>query len=183
MGIHVSPDQKTVFGIQHQNNPRVIQKENIVDRQCPIVSFTGPEFCAFSVQMFPEIDCFVAVEDNDSRGKVTQICLSSGKVIKEYTNLGIGKIFTAKRIKNLCFLGGNNFLIRVIDVFSRSLILGPFKTSIGDILSIQICPVTTESHKIFLGITGRFLDFSNDKTDLFEITKFVEKYKFDAKKI
>ena len=98
-----------------------------------------------------------------------QIC----KEVKNYGDLGIGKMTSSHRFMDFVFFGGNQGKIKVLDLSTGKLLSGHLETSIRKIYSIQVCKKSPK--EIYLAVSGWDSDYTDDKTDLFDITDFLSK--------
>ena len=99
--------------------------------------------------------------------KVTTTSKSCKKV-RDFGDLGIEAINSSERFLNIVFFGGSDSKIRVLDLSTGELLPGHLETSIEYIFSIQVC---AKSHdEIYLAVSGGDAEYSDEKTDLFNIT-------------
>ena len=68
------------------------------------------------------------------------------------------------------FFGGIR-KIRVLDLSTGELLPGHIQTSIGCILSLQVC--VKSPSQIYLAVSGEYPDYSQGKTDLFDLSGFL----------
>ena len=68
------------------------------------------------------------------------------------------------------FFGGTESKIRVLDMLTSKLLPGQLKPSVKDIYSLQAC--VKSQYEIYLAVSESDLDYSDDKTDLFDLTDF-----------
>ena len=79
----------------------------------------------------------------------------------------------------MLIVGGSNGCIRVIDTDRMEVIGEVFQTAIGRIMSMQICKVEKmEVKKYYLNVTGARPDYSEGKTDVFELTNLFNIYPY-----
>ena len=95
----------------------------------------------------------------------------TGQKIKEYGDLGIGHIGSSHRFMNFVFFGGKERKIRILDLSTGELLQGHLETSVGWTRSLQVC---VKSHsEIYLAVSGSKIDYSNDRTDLFDLSGLI----------
>ena len=88
--------------------------------------------------------------------------------VKNIGNLGIGLIRSSHRFLDFVFFGGDQGKIRVLDLSTDKLLPWCQETSIGWICSLQVC---LKSHEeIYLAVSGWNTNYSDDKTDLFDLS-------------
>lgn len=95
------------------------------------------------------------------------------QLVKDYGNLGIDDITSSYQFRHFVFFGGYNNKIRVLDMSTGRLLPGFLKTSIQWIRSLQVCEKNTE--QIYLAVSGSKSDYSENKTDLFDLTGLLRK--------
>ena len=99
--------------------------------------------------------------------------IKSCEKVKNYGKLGIGEIISSHRFLDFFFFGGGSGIIRVLDLSTDKLLPGHLKTSIGCIYSLQVC--VKSCNEIYLTVSGSITDYSDNKTDLFDLTDFLQK--------
>ena len=90
------------------------------------------------------------------------------KLVKNYGDLEIGRNTSYYRFLDNVFFGGNEGKIKVLDLSTAEFFPDYLYTSIGWIISLQICRKSLD--KIYLTVTGSEYDYSDDKTDLFDVS-------------
>ena len=90
------------------------------------------------------------------------------KRVKDFGDLGIGCISSSHRFMHFVFFGGDQGKIRILDLSTGELLPVHLETSIGWICSLQVCVKSKD--EIYLAVSGCDNDYSNDKTDLFDLT-------------
>ena len=113
----------------------------------------------------------------DRDGQVHQYKLNktnkSCKKVRDYGNLKIDRIYSSHRFLHFVFFGGEDSKIKVLDLSTGELLPGCLETSIGWIRSLQVC--LRSNKEVYLAVSGRYPDYSHDKTDLFDLTKLFPK--------
>ena len=112
----------------------------------------------------------------DASGTVIQYSLKQGrsylKVEKHYGNLKIGEIKSGVKYGNVMVFGGSRHRISIIDVRLKKVVVSQFKTAIQDILSLCVGRV---KEKVVLSVSGFHSNYSEGKSDLFDIGKLINK--------
>lgn len=90
------------------------------------------------------------------------------KKVKDFGKIGIGWITSSYRFMNLNFFGGNRNKIKVLDLSTDKFLSAHLETSIRWIRSLQVCQ--KRDKQIYLAVSGWDYDYSDDKTDLFNLT-------------
>ena len=88
--------------------------------------------------------------------------------VKNFGDLGIESICSSARFMQFVFFGGSKGKVRVLDLSTGELLPGHIQTSIKYILSLQVC--VKSATEIFLAVSGVNSDYSDDKTDLFDLS-------------
>jgi hypothetical protein len=99
-------------------------------------------------------------------GSLFQFCLSSLKVVKNYGKIGVGEIFSIDIHGDLAVIGGNNDSFVIVNIKKREVVTKPKITAFGWIYSLRFCQV---KDKLLLIVGGKYPDYSQNKTDIFEI--------------
>ena len=125
-----------------------------------------------SILVCEKLDTLLAV---DSKSVLVQYDLSTCKVLRNYGNLKIRKVFSNVRIGHLVFFGGNHGQVRVLRLDTREVLGQPVQTSIGVIFSMNLC-IVGERYKersIVLVVSGLFPNYLGYETDIFDVTGLV----------
>ena len=88
--------------------------------------------------------------------------------VKNCKDDGICEIRSSYRFLEFVFFGGSKKKIRVFHLSTGELLPESLETSIWYIYSLQVC--VKKQVKIFLAVSGVRPDYSDDKTDLFDIS-------------
>ena len=88
-----------------------------------------------------------------------------------YGDLGIGWIISSHRFLQFVFFGGSEKKIKVLDLSTDQLLPGNLDTSIEYIYSLKVCVKSLK--EIYLAVSGAGFDYSDDKTDLFEVSSLL----------
>ena len=113
----------------------------------------------------------------DESGTVTQYGeMSSEKEWKKVTeyNLEVGKVQTGILLGKLAVFGGNNGKVQILDFLLRHM-HSPEESAVRDIHSLEVCKVSKTLTVLAVG--GNYPDYSESKTDLLDISEFLEKVK------
>jgi hypothetical protein len=94
------------------------------------------------------------------------------KIQAKYLDLGIGEIRCLSRFGNLLFAGADNNKLSVINTADKKVFPTKILTSIYSIYSLHVCNVSPT--KTYLTVTGHLPSYSDNKTDLLDISKFKE---------
>ena len=88
---------------------------------------------------------------------------------KDYGDVGVGKVYAIEWSGNFAVVGGSNGMISLIDMNRRQVIAQGIETAIGIINSLRFCRVS--QNEMHLAVGGYRNDYSNFKTDLFDVSK------------
>jgi hypothetical protein len=91
------------------------------------------------------------------------------KIQAKYSDLGIATVCCFSRFGNLLFAGGNGYTLCVINTADKKVLPEGIETAIFEIRSLQICEVSPS--ETYLSISGSKPCYSDNKTDLFDISK------------
>ena len=98
------------------------------------------------------------------------------KILKKYGNFYSGNMTAFANFGSLLFIGGTNYLVKVINVQKRFAYDFRIVTPVEMIESLTICLVNGESNelpsKVFLVVVGSESTISKNKTNVFDITEF-----------
>ena len=113
----------------------------------------------------------------DNHGQLVQYKVNTAsqtcEEVRDYGKLGIGEITSSHRFLHFIFFGGSDGKIRVLDMSTCEFLPGHIDTSISKIISLQVCVKTQK--EIYMAVSGEKPDYSNDKTDLFDISGLLSK--------
>ena len=170
----VLDDAKHVIGVDPGDTTNLILK-NVENGSK--VKFGGNDFSKFYISTLVYDEDTGSLYSGDSNGQLIQYKVDTANLtfekVKDYGDLGIGWITSSHRFLHFVFFGGNDGKIRVLDLSTGNLLSGHIDTSIKDIRSLQVCLKNLK--QIYLTVSGYESDYSNDKTDLFDITDFLLK--------
>ena len=95
-------------------------------------------------------------------------------MVHDYGDLGIGSVLSSARLGNLCFFGGwKSLSFAVVDTLTQQVVQTPVKTAVYaiDSLAVSIVDPNTPDAKAVLAVAGRTIDYSADRTDMFDVTQ------------
>ena len=171
----VLSDEATVVGVQLSDD-KVAAKEHIVDKSCPVVTYTAGTSTVFTLVVDQHANALLAGEETSNQyGRVVQYRLDTGDVAHDYDSLGIGAVLSSARLGNLCFFGGYPCGFAVINTLTHQVVHQPVKTAVGAIDSLTVWTASpgTPDAKAVLAVAGRLIDYSADCTDMFDVTQLV----------
>ena len=112
----------------------------------------------------------------DTCGELVQYKVNTAnlicKIVKYYEDLGIGAIRSSHRFMHFLFFGGTMNKIRVLGMSTGKLLPGHIDTSIRNIRSLQLC--VKNPKEIYLTVSSNIHDYSDDKTDIFDLSHFIK---------
>ena len=174
----VLSDNETILGVQYKGVYNLIKKENMNGPIESIFSYKGNEDSIYTMLLNEKTSTFLVGEDNNDNGKLLKYDLINGKIIKDYGSLGIRSIFSSTRLNNICFFSGHGCQsFTIINDYKNNVIFIPIKSAIQYNQSIEICEVkdlTNKTSIFMLVVTGNRPDYSNNKTDIFNVTSLIE---------
>lgn len=178
LGFRILSDQKTVIGVQRRSKLRVA-KEDILDESHPVVFYKAANSPVSVLILDQSAGLLLTGEGNGSNGRVIQYDLLSGRVLRDYASLGMGAVSSGARSGNLCFFGGwGSSSFAAIDTVRQRRVLGPVRTAVQNLLSLQICTLVTDSAraKKVLVVSGDDSDYSQNSPDMLDVTNLIEKF-------
>ena len=165
-------DSKHIIGVDADDLSKMIL-ENIDNGSK--IKFGGNIIC------FSEITSLIYNEDTrslysaDSVGDLLKYKINTaGKTcekVRIYLNFGKDGITSSHRFMHFVFFGWSSGKITVLDLSTDELLPGHLQTSIGYISSLQVC--VKNQNEIYLAVSGCKPDYSNEKTDLFDISGLI----------
>ena len=166
-------DAKHVIGIDPNDGKNLIL-ENIENRKADEIGWSDSSRNLISTLFYDKNTGYLYSGDLYSRlckFKVSTTSKSCERV-KDFGEIGIGRISTSCRFLHFVFFGGSNYKIRVLDLSTGDLFLEHLETSIRSIWSLQV--FVKSQDQIYLTVSGDYPDYSQDKTDLFDLTDFLQ---------
>ena len=169
----VLDDAKHVIGVD-PSDARNFILENIKNGTADKIQWIQSSYFFITTFVYDEDTGYLYTGDCDGRllqyklDKTTKSC----KKVKNYGKLKIGEISSSHRFLDFVFFGGTKKKIRVLDLSTNKLLPGHLQTSIGVICSLNVC-VKSED-KIYLTVSGIYSNYSDNKTDLFDLTDLLQ---------
>ena len=168
----VLDDAKHVIGVYSQDPGKLIFRDAYYGF---LIEFEKERYINYSITNLVYDDKTRSLFSGNNHGRLFRHKVDAQNktcpIVKDYGNLGIGSITSSDQFLHLVFFGGNRGKIRVFDVSTDKLLSGYIETSIRYIYSLQVC---VKSHEqIHLAVSGAYPDYSEDKTDLFDLTDFL----------
>ena len=90
-------------------------------------------------------------------------------MVKDYGLYKNSSIISTEKFGNLLAVGGYNRKLILINMNIRKILINPVDTAIYNIFSINFCSLYDNS-KLSLIVSGGSREFTNDNTDIFDIT-------------
>ena len=172
----VLSDQSTVIGISKANENTII-KQNITDLSEPIVTYTANARRAFTLGVDEPQNVLLAGGPGcNYHGQVVQCDLTTGQAIKNFDRIGIGYIITNVNVNNLWFFGGHrSSMFAVIDSVSRQALGKPVESAVASIFPMTVSNIeeTNARSKVLLWTVGNYPNYTENKSDMFDITALV----------
>lgn len=175
----VLSNERSIVGVQYKYGGKnnIILKEDILNDNPDY----GPQIFAllnlhnvYTVMADEETGSLLA---GDSIGNLVQYDLEDGFELKYYIFLGIGSITAAKSLGKIAVLGGQ-YNCTFIDLVNREIILQKsLKTAVEGIYSVELIQMVNKyrENKVYLMVCGGQPDYSQKKTDVFDVTEVFQK--------
>ena len=173
----VLSDQSTVVGVSYADR-NIIIKHSITDLSQPMVTYSANMGGVCTLRVDERQNVFFAGGFNFD-GKVVQYDLSTGQVVKAFDHVRVGAIWSSIRVDNLWIFGGiGESKFAVIDSVSRQVLGEPVESAILRIFSMTIWKIQGENNhsQALLLTVGYDPNYSENKTDVFDITALVDKH-------
>ena len=174
----VLSNERSIVGVQYKYGGKnnIILKEDILNDNPDY----GPQIFAllnlhnvYTVMADEETGSLLA---GDSIGNMVQYDLEDGFELKYYIFLGIGSITAAKSLGKIAVLGGQ-YNCTFIDLQRREIVLQKsLKTAVEGIYSVELIQMINKyrEKKVYLMASGGKPDYSQKKTDVFDVTEVFE---------
>ena len=120
-----------------------------------------------------------------NQGVIQEYDMSNGNLLYSYLSKDTEIIMELLKKEGFCFVGGSENLLKIMDTDTNKFIIDPIKTSIGIIFQMELCEIkdpNSDVSKIVLALAGKLQDYSNNQTDLFDVTALFEVnlYRFNS---
>ena len=169
-GVYI--DGQIVYSIQcdQQNQHQVIVKQNIQTGSSQIVSKLPDNFFVESLLLNKDTQSIF----------VSGACLEQEKSLLNEYQISTGTLLTSTsydakivmellQLKHFCFLGCSDNILKIMDITTRQ--LQSVNTALGIIFSMEFCVIPGDNgFRVVLALGGKMPDYSNQKTDLFDVT-------------
>lgn len=168
----VLSDEATVVGVQLSND-KAVAKEHITIKSRPVVTYSAGRSKVYTLAVDQHANLLLAGESKD---RVVQYRLDTGDVTHDYGSLGIGAVLSSARLGKLYFFGGwKSSSFAVIDTLTQQVVQSPVTTAVHAINSLAVWTANpnTLDAKAILAVAGRSIDYSADRTDMFDVTQLV----------
>lgn len=174
----VLSNERSIVGVQYKYGGKnnIILKEDILNDNPDY----GPQI--FALLNLHNVYTILADEETgsllagDSIGNLVQYDLEDGFELKYYIFLGIGSITAVRCLGKIAILGGQ-YNCTFIDLQKRECIMEKsIKTAVEGIYSVELYQMINKfnENKIYLLVSGGKPDYSQKKTDIFDVTDVFE---------
>ena len=160
------PDGKTIVGVDPKTQKNMILEDITLNKHTSFGNHTGSITCL----LYDQTTQTLFAGDNEDRviqyEKITKD--ESFKLTEDYGDVGLGTVLSSTQVGEFGVFGGSRGRIMVIDIKNRQRVDRFIYTAFGNIRSLEVCKMP--NLKILLSVTGRDPDYSEDKSDLFDLT-------------
>lgn len=174
----VLSNERSIVGVQYKYGGKnnLILKEDILNDHPDY----GPQ--VFAILNLHNVYSVLADEETgtllagDSIGNLVQYDLEDGHELKYYIFLGIGSITAVKLLGRIAVLGGQ-YNCTFIDMERRECVTQKsLLTAIEGIYSVEVITFKNKynENKVYLTVCGGKPDYSQRKTDIFDVTDVFE---------
>lgn len=174
----VLSNERSIVGVQYKYGSKnnIILKEDILNDNPDY----GPQ--VFAILNLHNVYTILADESTgsllagDSIGNLVQYDLEDGYELKYYIFLGIGSITSVKHLGKIAVFGGQ-YNCTFIDMERREcLTQKSLRTAVEGIYSVELITLVNrfKENKVYLTVCGGKPDYSQKKTDIFDVTDVFE---------
>lgn len=174
----VLSNERSIVGVQYKYGSKnnIILKEDILNDNPDY----GPQ--VFAILNLHNVYTLLADEETgsllagDSIGNLVQYDLEDGYELKYYIFLGIGSITSVKHLGKIGVFGGQ-YNCTFIDLERREcLTQKSLRTAVEGIYSVELISLVNrfKENKVYLTVCGGKPDYSQKKTDIFDVTDVFE---------
>ena len=175
----VLSDQSTIIGVS-KTNQNLIIKQSITGKSELAVTYTANMKYVYTLAANETQNVlFAGGYGFDSDGQVVQFDLCTGQVVKAFGLVGIGIVLSSLNANNLWIFGSYNTTeFAMIDSVSRQVLGEPVESAISRIYSMTIFKIQEIDNcsKVLLFTIGMFPNYSENRTDVFDITALVTRH-------
>ena len=162
----VLPDGKTIVGVDPKTEKKIILEDITTNKHTSFGNHTGIIRCLLYDQTTQTLFA------GDFKGRVMQYEKStedeSFVLVEDYGDVGVDAVWSSAQVGEFAIFGGYNGKIMAIDIKNRRRVERSIKTAIGFVTSLEVCKM--KNLKMFLSVSGRDPDYSEDKSDFFDLT-------------
>jgi hypothetical protein len=155
-----------------KHNKRVVCRESISGDPKSRRIYNGNSNYVTTLILNEKQDMFFALEGNNGFGNIVQYSVSSGRVIKNFKNMLLSEIYAGALLGNWLFFGGITNMIGVLNIRTQELFPNYLETAIEYMYSVDAVQ-SLNKKKAFLIVGGYYQDYSQTKTDLFDISTMI----------
>jgi hypothetical protein len=161
-------DGNILIGVNAENKKQVITEDIRLNRFPEIIK--THEAYVFSLLANKGENIFWAGLSNGSILQYACGPANGWKIQVKYSGLQIESVYCLSLFGNLLFAGGNDYKVCIINTADKKVHPMIFNTAIKSIRSLQICVVSPS--ETYLTVTGRLPSYSDNKTDLYNVSEF-----------
>ena len=159
------PDGKTIVGRDASNEKKLVAEDITSNAITNIGTLTSS---IYTVLYDPKTRSLFAGDYNGhlhqyQKAKDT----TSFVLVKDHGDIGLGELRSSALIGSVAIFGGSNSCLVAVDVPSKEVFTGTFKTAFRDIYSLQACEVSKSS--TLLSVGGYDPSYSSSVTDILEV--------------
>lgn len=162
----ILPDGKTIIGVESSTYKGLIMED--ITQRSPVK--IGVHSNYIRTVFYDQFSKTLFAGDENGHVIQYQRCEESGSfhLLKDYGNVGVGRIFCSAQVGGLAVFGGSNtYSIMAIDISQQTVVQGCVETAIRYIDSMQFCRVSRECNLLSVG--GRNASFSESSLNIFEV--------------
>ena len=181
---HVLADESTILGIDFRSKSAVF-RESLEADAAPSVLYSSDTMKISKLAVDARSNSFVLGETAGASDRLVHCDLTTGRVLGWYRTCYLSTVSVGRLCGNLLFVSsfGCNTIV-IVDIAARNILFETVTTAIGNAVCLQVCPVEAgESEtKYALAVTGFEPDYSDGKSDLFDVSGLIRQYSLKPKK-
>ena len=169
-----------MFIIRFEENliDRYLCKENLQSGSLEKFGKIEDEFLTIAVKVDQARNVIIVtgLTDPDNKGRVEKYDLLSGKLLKAFVFTDVTSVSEVLIIGKYCLLGCDEFVLKVLDLDSDQVLYDSIPIADKTVFTLELCKVVdseTAKTQFVLALGGDSPDYSDAKTDLFDVTALV----------
>ena len=176
----VLADQQTVLTLEENDDgsAKNLVRQNLRDKTVSVLASLDDDWFPETLLPDEKRDTLLVTGmfDKQHKSRMELRELSSGHLLKVFAFPDVFIVVEALRVHDLVFLGCSDNILKVLDAVRSEIVYDSVKTAIGVDVTMDLCRVVdpqSADAKFVLALGGSMPDYSQGKTDLFDVTQLV----------